>query len=92
MDASSRVAVNTFAQYARTLVSVVIALFTSRIVLANLGADDFGINSLIAGVVAMLSFIQNNLARTIQRFLSYNRGKGDEKNKYLFLIIVYGRN
>lgn len=83
MDASSRVAVNTFAQYARTLVSVVIALFTSRIVLANLGADDFGINSLIAGVVAMLSFIQNNLARTIQRFLSYNRGKGDEKKQIL---------
>lgn len=83
MNASSRVAVNTFAQYVRTIVSVVIALFTSRIVLANLGVDDYGINSVVGGVVAMLAFIQNNLARTIQRFLSYNRGKGDKNRQIL---------
>lgn len=80
MDASSRVAVNTAAQYIRAILSVIISLYTSRLILANLGVDDYGISSLVGGVVAMLSFIQNNLSRTIHRFLSYHQGK-DEKGK-----------
>lgn len=88
MDASSRVAVNTFAQYVRTFFSVIIALFTSRIILANLGADDYGISSLVGGIVAMLSFIQNNLSRTIQRFLSYNRGRSDKER----LVLIFNNS
>lgn len=82
MDASSRVAVNTAAQYIRAILSVVISLYTSRLILANLGVDDYGISSLVGGVVAMLSFIQNNLSRTIQRFLSYHQGN-DNKEKLI---------
>lgn len=77
MRASTRVAVNTSVQYARTIISVIITLYTSRVVLANLGIEDYGIYSLIGGVVALLAFIQNNLSRTIQRYLSYYQGKGD---------------
>ena len=77
MRASTRVAVNTSVQYARTIISVIITLYTSRVVLANLGVEDYGIYSLIGGVVALLAFIQNNLSRTIQRYLSYYQGKGD---------------
>ncbi|MCM1139809.1 MAG: MATE family efflux transporter [Muribaculum sp.] len=46
-------------------------------ILENLGVDDYGIYSLVAGVIAMLAFIQNNLSRTIQRFLNYYHGKND---------------
>lgn len=79
MRASTRVAVNTSVQYVRTFVSVIITLYTSRVVLANLGIEDYGIYSLIGGVVALLSFIQNNLSRTTQRYLSYYQGKEDNK-------------
>ena len=78
MRGSTRVAINTCVQYLRTIVSVIISLYTSRIVLANLGVEDYGIFSLIGGVVALLSFIQNNLSRTTQRFLSYYHGKNDQ--------------
>lgn len=77
MRSSTRVAVNTVVQYVRTIISVIITLYTSRVVLANLGVEDYGIYSLIGGVVALLAFVQNNLARTTQRYLSYYQGKGD---------------
>lgn len=79
MKASTRVIINTGAQYMRSILSVVITLYTSRVVLENLGVNDFGIYSLIAGVVSMLSFIQVNLSRTIQRFLNYYLGRNDQK-------------
>lgn len=77
MNSSTRVALNTAVQYIRTIISVIITLYTSRIVLENLGVEDYGIYSLIGGVVALLAFIQNNLSRTMQRYLSYFQGKND---------------
>ncbi len=79
MKSSSRVVVNTLAQYVRTVLTIVIVLYTSRVVLANLGVDDFGIYSLVGGVISMLAFVRRNLSRTIQRFLSYNHGSGNKK-------------
>lgn len=78
MKASTRVFVNTIIQYFRTILSVLISLYTSRIVLENLGVSDYGIYSLVGGVVSMLSFISNSLSSTTQRYLSYNYGKGDK--------------
>lgn len=85
MKASTRVIINTGAQYIRSILSVIITLYTSRVILENLGISDFGIYNLIAGVVTMLSFIQVNLARSTQRFLNYYIGKNDkEKVKAVF--------
>lgn len=84
MQESSRVVINTTVQYFRSIVSVIITLYTSRIVLYNLGVDDFGIYSLIAGVITMFSFIQSSLAKTTQRYLSYHYGK---RNKQIVIEI-----
>ena len=75
--ASTRVFVNTGVQYVRSILSAGILLYTSRLILAELGVDDFGLYSLIAGVIALLSFIKDSLASTIQRFLSFYQGKND---------------
>jgi len=77
MKASTRVVVNTGVQYLRTGFSVVVSLYTTRVILGNLGVNDFGIFNLVGGVVSMLAFIQNNLARSTQRFLAYYHGKND---------------
>lgn len=79
MKSSTRVVVNTLAQYIRTVLNIVIVLYTSRVVLANLGVSDFGIYSLVAGVISMLAFIRRNLSKTIQRFLSYHHGSGNQE-------------
>lgn len=85
MRASNRIIVNTLVQYSRTILNVILSLISTRIVLNVLGQSDFGLYSLVGGVVSLLSFLTNSLVASTQRFLSYNQGKNDvEKVKEVF--------
>ena len=85
MKASDKIIVNTLAQYGRTIINMVLSLYSSRLVLEYLGIDDYGIYALVAGVVSMLSFLTNSLVSSTQRFLSVDRGVGNiEKLKEIF--------
>lgn len=63
--------------YTRMLVVLFISLYTSRVVLANLGITDFGIYNAVAGVSSMLSFFTSSLSNASQRYLSFELGKKD---------------
>ena len=64
---------------------MVLSLYSSRLVLEILGVNDYGIYSLVAGVVSMLSFLTNSLVGSTQRFLSVSQGKGNiERLKEVF--------
>lgn len=78
MNAANRVVFNTGILYGRIIITVGISLFTTRIVLDALGAEDYGIFNLIAGVIVMLSFLKNAMATSTQRFLSFFQGKKDK--------------
>ena len=52
-------------------------LYTSRVVLRMLGIQDFGIYDVVAGIVVMLSFLNNSLTTCTQRFITVALGKGD---------------
>lgn len=56
---------------------MVVSLYTSRVVLASLGVEDFGIYNVVGGVVGMFGFLNGSMASTTQRFLNYALGKGD---------------
>ena len=58
---------------------MLITLYTSRIILKNLGVIDFGIYNVVGGVVVMFSFLNSAMASGTQRFLSYDLGKLDYK-------------
>lgn len=77
MKEAKRITINTAAQYVKTLISIVLGFYSTRFILQGLGESDFGIYSLLAGIVGMLSFIVNALALTTQRYLSYNQGAGN---------------
>ena len=77
MRTSNRIIVNTFVQYARTFMNILLSLYSVRLVLEYLGTDDYGIYTLVASVVSMLSFLTNSLISSTQRFLSFNQGKGN---------------
>jgi len=73
---------------------MLLSLYTVRIVLLTLGDSDYGIYTLIAGVVSMLSFITNSLVVTTQRFVSFYQGKGDVRkvkdvfnNSLIFMLL-----
>lgn len=96
MKASSRIIVNTAAQYTRTLINVILSLWSSRLILVALGESDFGIYSLVAGIVSMLSFIVNALTQSTQRYISYYQGKKNIQdvnrifNNSLILHVIIG--
>ena len=77
MQNSKRVAVNTIAQYSRTVINMLLSLYTVRIVLITLGSSDYGIYSVVAGVTSMLAFITNALVTTTQRFMSFYQGQNN---------------
>ena len=56
---------------------MLVSLYTVRVVLATLGAEDYGIYNVVAGVVVLFSFVNNAMATATQRFLNFNLGKGD---------------
>lgn len=76
---SKKIVNNTIALYVRTFLTMVIAFFTTRITLSQLGSDDFGLNNLVGGVVAMFGFLNASMGTAVQRFYSIEIGKENEK-------------
>ncbi len=71
------IAKNTLFLYFRMMFTMVVTLFTSRIILQKLGVDDYGIYQAVGGVVGFLSFINGALATGSSRFLTYALGEGN---------------
>lgn len=72
---NKRIAKNTGILYLRLIITMLIALYTSRVVLNALGVDDFGIYSVVGGIVAMFKVISGSLSAAITRFLTFELGK-----------------
>lgn len=82
---NKRIAKNTLFMYLRMTVLMLISLYTVRIVLKNLGIEDYGIYNLIGGIVVLFSFISNSSAAATQRFLNFALGENDsEKVKKIY--------
>ena len=77
MKGSDRVIVNTAAQYIRSAVNLCLSLISARLILNALGVEDYGIYSLVASTVTLLSFVINAMVVTTQRFLSFYTGRND---------------
>ncbi len=73
-----RLAKNTAFMYGRMIVLMLISLYTSRVVLRELGVDDFGIYNVVGSVVAMFGAMRSLFATSTQRFMNYEMGKGAE--------------
>ena len=78
ISSNKRIAKNTVMLYIRMLLSVVVSLYTSRVVLEVLGVEDYGLYGLVGGVVSMFSFLNSTMAGATSRFLTFEMGKGDE--------------
>ncbi len=77
MSKNKKILNNTLALYIRLLITVVLNLYATRILLKNLGIEDFGLYGAIAGVIALISFFQAALSNATNRFLNIEVGKGD---------------
>ena len=77
---NKRIAKNTIFLYFRTIVILVVSLYTSRVVLNVLGVDDYGTYNVVGGVVTLLAFLNAALSNGSSRFLTYEMGKGEGGN------------
>lgn len=75
---NKRIAKNTLFLYFRMLFMMLISLYTNRIVLDKLGVTDFGIYNVVGGIVVMLGFLSGCMSNSVQRYLSYEIGRGDK--------------
>ena len=88
-SAAHRVVMNTGILYAKMGITMFISLYTTRLILNSLGASDFGIFSVVGGVIGMLGFLNAAMAGATQRFMSYAEGAGDkEKQKSIFNVSI----
>ena len=76
-SANKRIAKNTIWMYFRLFMTMFIGLYTSRIVLLILGVSDYGLFSVVGGVLAMFTFISGSLSGACARFLNVEMGKPD---------------
>lgn len=72
---TSRIAKNTLMLYGRMLFSMLVSLYTSRVILAALGVEDYGIYNVVGGLVSMFALVSNSLSAAVSRFLTYELGK-----------------
>jgi O-antigen/teichoic acid export membrane protein len=89
MEPAKRVAINTGILYTRMGITVFISLYTTRLILEALGAEDFGLFNLVGGTIAMLGFLNASMAAASQRFMSFARGAGGvERLKQIFNVSI----
>lgn len=76
-----RIAKNTLFLYGRMLFSMLVSLYTARVVLNTLGASDYGLFNVVGGIIAIFSVLKALIATGTQRFLTFEMGSGSGIDK-----------
>ena len=77
VSSHKRIAKNTVFLYFRMMITMIVGLFTSRVVLNTLGVEDYGINNVAGGLISFLSIITGTMSAAISRFITYELGSGN---------------
>ena len=74
---NKRIIKNTAYLYIRMVVVMVMNLYTSRLVLDALGVDDYGLYTVVGGIVLLFAIINNALGSGTSRYITFELGRGD---------------
>jgi O-antigen/teichoic acid export membrane protein len=87
---------NTAVLYVKIIINILVAFYTTRVVLNLLGQEDYGIWSLIGGLIALFSVVYSAMTTASMRFMSFNLGTGNNDlikrtfNSTLLLHLLIG--
>lgn len=88
-DNNKRIAKNTIFLYFRMAIIMLVSIYTSRVVLATLGIEDFGIYNVVGGVVSMLGFLNGAMSSATSRYITFEMGRGNTgKLAHVFRVSV----
>ncbi|AJA70396.1 Membrane protein involved in the export of O-antigen and teichoic acid [Myroides sp. A21] len=76
--ASKGLAFNAYIIYSRLILSILISIFTSRVLLKGLGIENFGLYSVVTGIVAAIGIINTIMLTASNRFIAIAIGKGED--------------
>ena len=85
-QANKRIAKNTLVIYGQMILKMFLGLFTSRLALEALGVSDFGLYSVVGGLIALFTFISSSLSGTTVRFVNVELGKPDGDLNRMFNV------
>ena len=91
-SSNKRIAKNALMLYVRMFLTMIVGLYTSRVVLNTLGVEDYGIYGVVGGVVSMLGFLNASMSGATSRFLTFELGRGDKqrlKDTFSSALIVH---
>ena len=58
---------------------MLIAIYSSRVLLSALGVEDYGLYNLVGGIVTIFSSMKGIFAASVQRFINYEKGNGNDE-------------
>ncbi len=103
MSVEKKIAKNSLILYVRLIVTSIIGLFSARLVLQELGINDFGLYGIVGGIVALLNFFNSSMITTSNRFIAVELGKKENQNinkifntilvihiLFAFVILIFG--
>ena len=77
ITSTRRVAKNTIVLYLRTLLIMLVSIYTGRVVLDKLGVSDYGVYNVVGGVVGLIGFVNGALGTATRRYLNVAMGHND---------------
>ena len=79
ISSNKTIAKNTILLYGRMVFTMLVSLYTTRVILSTLGVIDDGIYNVVGGVVGMFTFLKGALSGATSRFITFELGKGDKE-------------
>lgn len=103
MNENGKIAKNSVIIFVRLIITSLIGIFSSRMVLDALGASDYGLYSVVGGIVSILNVLNIAMVSTTYRYIAFELGKGSTGNTqkvfntsfiihacFAFVVIVLG--
>lgn len=76
-----KIAKNTLYMYLRMLVTMVVSLFTTRIIYQALGIDNFGIYNVVGSIIVFFTFINSGLTTATRRYITAELAQGNTESQ-----------
>lgn len=91
-NANNKIVKNTIILYIKLIISIAINFISARLVLKLLGVSDYGLYSVVGGIVAMLNVLGTAMIATSYRYMAVEIGKGakgDPNRVYNTVLFVH---
>lgn len=80
----NRIVKNSILLYVRMLFTMWLNLWTTRLVLANLGVEDMGVYGVVGSIVGLVGIFTGGITNAVQRFITFEAGKQEGQVNLVF--------